>query len=158
MKTLEDKITTIVIALILIILLVMLTGCMSSIYKVRKDQIKVTHVLAIAENGDTLKIPIEAIKPNVIYNIIGYDYGRYYRPRYYYRPYNYIYDYYPYSYTTTINSSGNTFGISTIRPTIQINVPSNNNNSGTSGFSNKPLATNPVISGGGVKKKNKFNQ
>jgi len=153
-KTIETKVFyTAMLFILLWFVVIMLTSCMSSIYKVRKEQIKVTHVLAIAENGDTLKIPIEAIKPNVVYNIIGYDYGRYYRPSYYYRPYNYIYDYYPYSYGNNTNSSGNTFGISTIRPTTQINVPSNTG-SGISGFSNKPVATNPVTSGGGVKKKN----
>jgi hypothetical protein len=109
-------------------------------------------VLAITETGDTLQIPIESIKPNVIYNIIGYNYGRY-NP--YYRPFNYIYDYYPYNFGNTTNYSGNTFGISTIRPTIQINVPSSNKlKSNTSGFTSKPIATNPVTSGGKGKKKN----
>jgi hypothetical protein len=153
-KTIETKVFyTAMIFILLWFVVIMLTSCMSSIYKVRKEQIKVTHVLAITETGDTLQIPIEAIKPNVIYNIIGYNYGH--RLRYYYRPYNYIYDYYPYNFGNNINYSGSTFGISTIRPTTQINVPSNNNNSGTSGFSTRPVATNPVISGGGVKKKKK---
>jgi len=156
MKTLEDKISIIFAVLMALILLFVLSSCSSSIYKVRKEQIKVTHVLAITENGDTLQIPIEAIKPNVIYNIIGYNYGH--RPRYYYRPFNYIYDYYPYNFGNNINYSGSTFSISTIRPTIQINVPSSGGNfggpSGTSGFSGNPTAVNPVTSGGGVKKKN----
>ena len=37
---------------------------------------KVTHVLALTEEGDTLKIPIKDIKPNVIYNVVGYDWYR----------------------------------------------------------------------------------
>jgi len=152
-KTIETKVFyTAMIFILLWFVVIMLTSCMSSIYKVRKEQIKVTHVLAITETGDTLKIPIESIKPNVIYNIIGYNYGRF-NP--YYRPIHYPYDFYPYSYTTTLNSSGNTFGISTIRPTTQINVPSSNKlKSNISGFTSKPIATNPVTSGGKGKKKN----
>jgi len=151
MKTLEDKITAIVITLILIILLTMLTGCSPSLFKNNK-KINITHVLAVTEMGDTLKIPIEAIRPNVIYNVMGYSYGM--RP--YYRPYNYInstYDYYPYNYNYS-NNSGNSYGISNIKPTTQINVPSSGGNSGTSGFSGNPTAVNPVTSGGGAKKKN----
>ena len=149
--TIESKVFFIFTIVVLVWCMLLLNGCMSSIYKVRKEQIKITHVLAITEMGDTLKIPIEAIRPNVIYNVMGYGYN-YMRPSYY-RPYNATYDYYPYNFNNN-NSSGNTFGISTIKPTTQINVPSNNNNSGTSGFSGKPIATNPVTSGGGTKKKN----
>ena len=59
---------------------------------------KVTHVLALTEEGDTLKIPIKDIKPNVIYNVVGYDWYRpysgyytrwaepYYHPRLYNPP------------------------------------------------------------------------
>ena len=132
-------------------MVIILTSCVSSIYKVRRDHIKVTHVLAITEMGDTLKIPIESIKPNVIYNVVGYDYMRH-TP--YYSPYNnrYYYDYYPYSIRG--NNTGGGFGINSINPTTQISVPSSNNNSGTSGFSGKPVATNPVTSSGGAKKKN----
>ena len=152
-KPIETKVFyTAMIFILLWFIVIVLTSCMSSIYKIRKEQIKVTHVLAITETGDTLQIPIESIKPNVIYNIIGYNYGRY-NP--YYRPFNYIYDYYPYNFGNTTNYSGNTFGISTIRPTIQINVPSSNKlKSNTSGFTSKPIATNPVTSGGKGKKKN----
>ena len=137
-------------------MVIILSSCMSSIYKVRRDQIKVTHVLAVTEMGDTLKIPIESIKPNVIYNVVGYDYMRH-TP--YYSPYNnrYYYDYYPYSIRNTNyigNNTGTGFGISSINPTTQISVPSSNSNSGTSGFSGNPVASNPVTSGGGAKKKN----
>ena len=65
-KTIETKVFyTAMIFILLWFVVIMLTSCMSSIYKVRKEQIKVTHVLAITETGDTLKIPIESIKPNV---------------------------------------------------------------------------------------------
>ena len=75
--------------------------------------------------GDTLKIPIEAIKPNVIYNVMGYNYMR---PSYYFRPYNYTYDYYPYNYrpkpNNNVNNNNNSINIpirpsnSTPNPTI----------------------------------------
>ena len=139
-------------------MVIVLSSCMSSIYKVRKeninDRVKVTHVLAITEMGDTLKIPIEDIKPRVIYNVVGYVNGMV-NP--YYRPYNY-YDYYPYSIRNPNyirNNSGSVFGISSINPTTQINIPSNNvSTSVTSGFTGNPVAINPVTSGGKVKKKN----
>ena len=56
---------------------------------------KVTHVLALTEEGDTLKIPIKDIKPNVIYNVVGYDWYRHYSGYYtrwdkpYYHPHLY---------------------------------------------------------------------
>jgi len=138
-------------------MVIVLSSCMSSIYKVRKeninDRVKVTHVLAITEMGDTLKIPIEDIKPRVIYNVVGYVNGMV-NP--YYRPYNY-YDYYPYSIRNPNyirNNTGSVFGIGSINPTTQISVPSSVSTSVTSGFTGKPVATNPVTSGGGAKKKN----
>ena len=61
-----------------------------------KPKIQITHVLAITEQGDTLQIPIDLIRP-INYRIInysgysgwGYDYGfnrHYYN---YHREYNY---------------------------------------------------------------------
>ena len=150
--TLENKVFYVLMTLILIwFMLVLLNGCASSIYKVRKDHIKVTHVLAVTEMGDTLKIPIESIKPNIVYNVVGYDYMRY-NP--YYSPYNnrYYYDYYPYNFSNNTNYSGGSFGIGSINPTTQIPVPSSGGNSGTSGFSGNPIAVNPVTSGGAKKK------
>ncbi len=151
--TLESKVFYIFITFITIWFIMILSGCISSIYKVRKEQIKVTHVLAVTEMGDTLKIPIESIKPNVVYNVVGYDYMRH-TP--YYSPYNnrYYYDYYPYNYNYNRNYTGGSFGIGSIKPTTQIPVPSSSGSSGTSGFSGNPVASNPVTSGGGAKKKN----
>ena len=156
--TLESKVFYIFITFITIWFIMILSGCVSSIYKVRKehinDHVKVTHVLAVTDLGDTLKIPISEIKPKVVYNVVGYDYMRY-NP--YYSPYNnrYYYDYYPYNYSNNTNHVGTNFGISSIQPTTQIPVPNNGgNNSGTSGFSGNPVASNPVTSGGGAKKKN----
>ena len=158
MKKIEDKVFyTAMVLMLCWIALIVLNSCVSSIYKVRKesiiDQVEVTHVLAITEMGDTLKIPIDDIKPKVIYNVVGYDYMRY-NP--YYSPYNnrYYYDYYRYNNNNNQNYSGGSFGISSIKPTTQIPVPSSGGNSGTSGFTGNPVASNPVTSGGGAKTKN----
>ena len=59
-----------------------------------QPKIQITHVLAVTEQGDTLRLPINMIKPNVYYNVISYpnrDYGgwynNYYQPSYNnYRP------------------------------------------------------------------------
>ena len=53
-----DKIFWFSMVFILLAMICIMNGCVSSIYKVRKEQIKVTHVLAVTEMGDTLKIPI----------------------------------------------------------------------------------------------------
>jgi hypothetical protein len=143
MKSVKEKITAFIIAIMLIVLLALLIGCSPQLYKNDK-KINITHVLAVTEMGDTLKIPIEAIRPNIIYNVMGYNYMR---PNYYFRPYNYIYDYYPYNYS---NNSNVNYSVPT-KPTTQINVSTN---TGTSGFSSKPPAVNPVTNGGGKKKNN----
>ena len=59
-----------------------------------KPKIQITHVLAVTEQGDTLRLPINMIKPNVYYNVISYPnryyggwYSNYYQPSYNnYRP------------------------------------------------------------------------
>lgn len=161
-----DKIFWFSMIFVLLAMICITSGCSSSIYQYRKhyDEVKpvVTHVLAVTEMGDTLKIPINEIKPKVIYNVVGYDYMRY-NP--YYSPYNnrYYYDYYPYNYNTnrgyTGHNTGTGFGISNINPITQTPVPFGNNSSGTSGsgtsgFSGNPVASNPVTSNGGGKKNN----
>ena len=52
-----------------------------------QPKIQVTHVLAVTEQGDTLRLPISMIKPNVYYNVISYP-NRYYSNWYsgYYQP------------------------------------------------------------------------
>ena len=70
---------------------VLVTSC--SIQQ-QKPKIQITHVLAVTEQGDTLRLPINMIKPNVYYNVISYPnryyggwYNNYYRPSYNnYRP------------------------------------------------------------------------
>jgi len=157
-----DKIFWFSIVFILLAMICTMNGCVSSIYKVRKeninDQVEVTHVLAVTEMGDTLKIPISEIKPKVIYNVVGYNYMRH-NP--YYSPYNnrYYYDYYNYNrnYNNNqgIQGSGSSIQYNNISPTTQISVPSSGGSySGTSGFSGNPVASNPVTSNGGAKTKN----
>ena len=83
--------------IVLFALFVLVTSC--SIQK--KPQIQITHVLAVTQQGDTLQIPIDAIRP-VNYRIInyssGYGWNNWYRPYYH----NYI----P-SYSTGTNRSSN---------------------------------------------------
>ncbi len=44
-----------------------------------KPKIQITHVLAVTEQGDTLRLPINMIRPNIYYNVISYpNYTRYY--------------------------------------------------------------------------------
>lgn len=55
----------------------------------KQPKILITHVLAVTEQGDTLRLPINMIRPNVVYKIINY--GNNYRPYYNdwnYRPYH----------------------------------------------------------------------
>jgi|TARA_R110000764_G_scaffold38831_10_gene86414 hypothetical protein len=68
--------------LILILLLATLFSCG---VKYQQPKILITHVLAVTEHGDTLRLPISAIKPNV-YNIINYSNG--YSTYPYYNSYN----------------------------------------------------------------------
>jgi len=94
--------------IVLFAIAVLVTSC--SIQK--KPRVEITHVLAVTHTGDTLKIPIDLIRP-VNYRIInyssGYGWNNWYRPYYH----NYIPSY----------SSGSTRG-------------SNNSNSNTSSSKN----------------------
>jgi len=83
----------------ILLLFLFITSCSPYYYK-SNDKPIITHVLALNSEGDTLKIPIKDIKPNVIYNVIGYDwyqlrsgyYNRWNNPYYhpiYRKPYNF---------------------------------------------------------------------
>ena len=81
-----------------IFFLLIFFGCTQTLYR----SPLVTHVLAITETGDTLKIPINQIQPTKVYNVIGYDYydrsyhTAYYRDwRFYYNRDLIQYNYYP---------------------------------------------------------------
>ena len=62
-----------------IVLIVLAATVASCGTHTKKPKIQITHVLAVTEQGDTLRLPINMIKPNVYYNIVSYpSYPRYY--------------------------------------------------------------------------------
>ena len=69
------------IAVMAAIILLGALSCTPYIYK--SNQIKVTHVLAVTELGDTVKIAMRDIKPTQVYNVVGYDFVRGYNNPYY---------------------------------------------------------------------------
>jgi len=119
-----------------LLLLLFLTGCAVA---EKQPKILITHVLAVTEQGDTLKLPINMIRPNVVYKIINY--GNNYRP--YYNEWNYR----PY-----YNNNQNVY----VRP--------NNNNNNNNNNPSKPTKPNNKfeskdisrleVNGGKLKKNN----
>ena len=76
--------------IVLFAVAVLVTSC--SIQK--KPKLQITHVLAVTQQGDTLTIPIDVIRP-INYRIINYSNGYNYNwPRPYYH-YQYDYSYGP---------------------------------------------------------------
>ena len=69
----------------------------------KKPQLQITHVLAVTQQGDTLTIPIDVIRP-INYRIINYSGYDYSWPRPYYYNYHRNYDY---SYGSSGRSSNN---------------------------------------------------
>lgn len=134
----------------------MCSGCTDLLY--RSDSVYVTHVLALTNNGDTVKIKLNEIQPKQIYNVVGYDFVRYEDNRYYI-PYNdrrydirhqKSFSYYgdPNGYYGRIYH--NNKEISTLN-----NYSEGSGYTGkTTGGGNNPVASNSVTSGGG-KDKNK---
>jgi len=101
---------------ILILLSIVLGSCA---VQDQKPKIMVTHVLAVTETGDTLRLPINMIRPNVYYKIVRY-------PNNYYNNWNQYPGYYqPYYNNRPIYSPSNN------------NNNSNNNNSNNN---NKPVS------------------
>lgn len=95
--------TLIVFVIIMFSLFVlMLTSCSSTLYR----SSIVTHVLAVTESGDTLKIPLNQIQPTRIYNIVGYDYYNYRNRDYYYRDLKYYYNGFNNNYSNGVNIYG----------------------------------------------------
>ena len=103
----------------------------------KKPQIQITHVLAIDKQGDTLRIPIDVIRP-VNFRIINYNNSSWSRPYYYSPPY---YNYNNYSYSGSSRSSNNSTNTNkkitppptNNRPMDKPKVPANvkNNTNGT---------------------------
>ena len=50
-------------------------------------------MLALTEKGDTVKVRIQDIQPQRMYNVVGYDFVRWQDNRYYVPNYDYQYDY-----------------------------------------------------------------
>jgi len=103
----------------LILILLLISSC--TIYKTPKMQI--TSVLAVTAEGDTLKLPIDVIRPIYNYNNVTY-------PRTNYYPYNHMY----YNYNN----------YKPIHKPIGGNSNYNNNNN-----NNTPNITTPTIKPGG---------
>tara|TARA_Y100000361_G_scaffold91542_1_gene81603 strand:+ start:1547 stop:1984 length:438 start_codon:yes stop_codon:yes gene_type:complete len=110
------------ILLLITIIAMFLSSCSPYYYQSKGPEI--THVLALTKEGDTLKIPIKDIKPNVVYNVIGYDW--YHIPSGYYNRWNNPY-YHPHLYNIP-------------KPSYNGNSNYNNNNN-----NNTPVNTTPTI-------------
>jgi hypothetical protein len=134
-----------IIVMLSAIILGMLNSCSPSLYN-NAQKIKVTHVLAVTEEGDTLRLPIEMIKPNIYYNVIGYDY---YRPSYYYRPWNGV----PYQ---NYNYNNNNYRPTSGRPPVSSSSSNTMGSSGSVGNSggNPAVITPPPNPAVNNKKKN----
>jgi len=140
-----------ILTLLGILLGAMLSGCTPYLYK--SNQIKVTHVLAVTELGDTVKIAMRDIQPTQVYNVVGYDFVRGYMNPYYdpwrqYHIYDNKYRYYGnHMNTNNFNSTPNWKA-----PSVISNQSIGGTN--TTGGAGAPVATNPVTSSGGGKKNN----
>ena len=129
----------IAIAIVAMVLLIgALGGCTPYIYK--SNQIKVTHVLAVTETGDTVKIAMRDIRPTQVYNVVGYDFVRGYNNPYYdpWRRYH-VYDHHYRYYGNPKNAS-----VQGITPNWNPPVVVNNSGSNTTGGGNNPVAVNPA--------------
>ena len=118
----KSKITGLLIAIMAIILLIVINAC--TVYK--QPQVKITSVLAVTAEGDTLKLPIDVIRPIYNYNNYPrsyYPYNNfYYNPNRYYPSYNGNYSSNSNGYSSSNNNSNNSSnssnssGTATIRP------------------------------------------
>ena len=147
--------------LISILLIGVLSSCTPMLY--RGNQVMVTHVLALTEMGDTVKIRIDQIRPQQTYHVVGYDFVRWQDNRYY-NPYNdHRYDYRYHDSRWRYHGKANgTYGHVTPNPNINNNSPitvgnasgSQSYGGNTTGGGGAPVAVNPVTSTGGGKKNN----
>lgn len=104
---------------------VLLVGC--GVYQT-EPKVEITHVLAVTSEGDTLRLPINMIKPNVYYNITHYPH------RYYNLPYNF-YNNSWYNYRPIYSPRGGNGNIN--------NNNSNNNPPNTGGSKPAPAVITP---------------
>ena len=143
------------VILVAIILLAMLSSCSHALYN--NNRVMVTHVLALTEMGDTVKIRIDQIQPTKIYNVVGYDFVRWQDNRFYVPGYDYQYDYRYYNKWRYHGRANGTYGGITPYPNINNNAPisvgspSQSYGGNTTGGAGAPVASNPVTSSGGKK-------
>lgn len=130
----KDKGRAITLALLVMIILVgMCSSC--TIYK--QPAMKITSVLAVTAEGDTLKLPIDVIRPIYNYNNISY-------PRTNYYPYNHMY--YNYNNYKPIYKPNNGYSSSnnSNNNDKSVPIPPRIERSGTgSGNSGNPTVNNP---------------
>lgn len=104
----------------LILILLLISSC--TVYKTPKMQI--TSVLAVTAEGDTLKLPIDVIRPIYNYNHVTY-------PRTNYYPYNHMYYNYnnykpvykPIGSNNNNNNNNNTPSNPTVKPAGSVTPP-----------------------------------
>jgi len=148
----RDKARVITLSILLIILLVgMCSSCASLLYD--SNRVIVTHVLALTNSGDTVKIKIQDIQPQRMYNVVGYDFVRWNDSRYiphYDRYYDYRHHDSRWRYYGSHNGS---FGYVTPIPNVNNNPPIIVG-SQTTGGGDAPIAVNPVTQGGSSRGKN----
>ena len=122
--------------LLFILSLYFLTGCYTHVavkYPVKKPTYQVTHLLAVDSKGDTTQVNVNNFRPTFYNNPTYYSDWRFYWDnrwvtpysyyRFYYRPYQPIYVYYPYPSWNT--QSGNQ------RPQPKVDKPSQPRSTGT---------------------------
>ena len=141
------------IMLISILLIGVLSSCTPMLYN--NNRVMVTHVLALTEMGDTVKIRIQDIQPQRMYNVVGYDFVRWQDNRYYVPHYDRHYDYRYYDSRWRYHGSpkGN-YGYITPNPNVNNSPPISVGGSQITGGGGAPVASNPVTSTGGGKKFN----
>lgn len=151
------RIITLII-LIGILLIGVLSSCSSLLYQ--GNSVMVTHVLALTEMGDTVKIRIQDIQPQRTYNVVGYDFVRWQDNRFYVPGYDRQYDYRYYDDRWRYHGKANgTYGQITPYPNVNNNAPISVGGSSvtqsyggnTTGGAGAPVASNPVTSSGGKK-------
>ena len=129
----KSKILIVFVIIMFSLFVLMLTSCSSTLYR----SSIVTHVLAVTESGDTLKIPLNQIQPTRIYNVVGYDYYNYRNRDYYYRDLKHYYN----GFNNQFNNGVNIYG--TFQPNIsQPNIVSQNNSNAPNPAKNKTKESN----------------
>ena len=141
-----DKVFWFAVVFVLLAM-ICITSCAPVLYK--SNQIKVTHVLALTETGDTVKIAMKDIRPTQVYNVVGYDFTRPYMNPYYdpwrnYWMYENRYRYYGNHINTNVYNTTPNW-----QPPVVMGTKSK-----TTGGGNNPVASNPVLISGGGKKVN----